>query len=908
MGKIEPQVRFSIPDFEGEVYPEVSSVTEEASLTGHERNNDNDDVDKRARRGHLVDMQSKVMIDVPEDIWKYHLHRRTKSMDGGLECNNHSGKNPNKVNKSGHARSKSLQSIIVETMQSYQNYNNSTNNYTTDESDPSISFSQVSPLQLTTPTKKSKAQNLYLSSESPLNKYKMPIPAQISLPPFLSPENRHRRTRSVVYDGSGYSPYVEGEVSISDSEYETSNQATTEEEEGVSDNSIPSANYDISFDPNTHDLQETDNFLGIDSDANVNLKVQNRNLRLNRTNKPGTISPSRNNVEQKQSQQKQPETVTIIPQPTAPQHRRTKSNASPQGSTSKLRTNENRIVNKNFQPSPILKRTTTPSKTATPPQNSSLKILATPSKTIDIPDLEKLATPGSAHSRNSLKFFDQFDDSQEKPEYVPENVKRIDNMDTTFKFPAITHIDDVNKEAVTIPSILPEDNNDFLKIDQSPTNPQFEMRRQRLLQQSNNNPKSHMHRRSRSIHTAEDTNIMFAATSTPPKDGSIDFEVPQRSPLRPKSPTLSIHNIPEVHKEIDEIPKIEIVPTDNEESSNESILPSPIVEPPQIFEDTQDSYQFVGVHDISASDQLNVMSREENLATEENENERVMNPLTSFASFTTPLRIGQKSAILVNGQVPVQRNDSIFDSNVMSTSGSVSSRTSIFSKNSRDTALTSNPSNYDIDNSQPTKRDERNIHNKPIKSTPNHSLQPSTRNDNFQFPKRQNSVFEKIGNKVVEVIVLDDEEEEESNNENRTEVVDLGQVDKNIRKKSNSPTRPHRTTIFRENELLLDKKTKEAKRRSFHEAHKNYEDILSLCEETAETAKEVIYLLNKQEMEGKISIHPFNSLSYNSESSMKTSSKKMNDTVDIRRVRYLENFNRKLRVNSHTRSKSTINS
>ncbi|KAL3238130.1 Fir1p [Nakaseomyces bracarensis] len=898
MGKVEPQVRFSIPEFDEEVYPEVSSVVEETPDLVQKS-----EEETMARRGHLVDMQSKVMIDVPEDIWRYHLHRKTKSMDANIDI-----PNDRVMKRPGHARSKSLQSIIVETMHSYQDYNSSNNN---DDNDPSLSFSQVSPLHLATPTKKS--QNLYLSSESPLNKYKMPIPAQISLPPFLSPENKYKRRNSVVYDGSGYSTYLEGEESSS---FSSNNNATTEEEE-ISDNSIPSAKYDISFDPIAHNPQETDHFLGIDADANVNLKVQNRNLRLNRM-KPEIQAPK--------------ETELLG----SNQHRRSHSTVSPQSISSKLRTNEivNQSPNRDYQPTSILKQSgsptlrknvppiqnspsfikqtiTPPRNRNSPPQNSSLKILATPSKTIDIPDLEKLATPASTHSRNSLKFFDQFDDSQEKQDYIPENIRRIDNMDNTFKFPATN---DTNEGNIVIPNIQPriDSSGDFLKVDQSPTNPQFEQRRQKLMRESISNPKSHMHRRSRSIHTAEDTNMMmFEATSTPPKECNRDFAVPQRSPLRPKSPTLSTSNILEDQRGIDKIPKIEIVATDNEETTDESIIASPIgVSSHPIFEDTQDSYQFVGVHDISESDPLDEGSREEESVNEVIQTHRIVNPLTSFASFNTPLQIGNKPSLLVRNQLPVRRNDSLLDSNVKSNSGSVSSRTSIFSKNSRDTALTSNPSNYDVDNNQPSQDEE-------IQQKKRYPLVPidsrETKNPNISnIPKRQDSVFEKVGDKIVEVIVLDDDDDDENEDNNNT---NNGKNDKikgnNITQKPfnyRAQERPkimkygQRKTIFRENELLMDRKTRDAKRRSFHEAHRNYEDILNLCEEAAETAREVIYCLNKEEnnLSGKLSIHPYNSLG-------SSPTKSLIGDDDIRKKRYLENFNRKLRVNSHTRAKSTTN-
>lgn len=250
-----------------------------------------------SRSGHLVDMQSKMTIDVPEEIWT-----------------------------PGHRKTRSVQSVIMDTVTSYDRFRES----------------QV-------PNLSHRNHELYLAPESPLNKYKIPVPLQIQLPPYLAPENRHKKSNSLVYDGNGYSEFVEEEQPSS------SDTAVSSTE-----NSIPSAVHDIYVDVSS--INDTDKFLGIDDDANVNLKMQNRNIRRN---SPERVEPS--NV------------------------------ANYTSSTPTRTTNQ------------------------IPSFNTPTKINTPTNKIIDIPDLDN---PRNSYTPNgSLKFFDQFE--QEHPIQLPHSTDTL---------------------------------------------------------------------------------------------------------------------------------------------------------------------------------------------------------------------------------------------------------------------------------------------------------------------------------------------------------------------------------------------------------------------------------------------------------------------------------------------------
>lgn len=443
----QSQVRFSIPnssltnDVENSLNSPPKIVFPKSPDNEEEVQGKYDEIDKNSlslmsSRGHFVDMHSGVMLDVPEEIWNFHTGRRVTNKNSQHHRTHslHDSKIPSGESlnwQPTHSRSKSLQAIILDTMNlvekdlhSSAHYNLEQNSFSSVNTNNS-NVSQVSPLRL----QRQIRPELYLTPESPMNSYRIPIPLEISLPPYLSPQNKKKKRNSLIFDGEGYSKIHQGE--------------TSDSEELSSDNSIPSANHDLSFNINLDNEMNIDKALGIDKDANVNLKVQNKNLRK--------------------------------------QHFSATSSAAPQIEDSE-----------------------------------SLKILSTPSKLIHIPDLEYDTLPKSPHG--TLKFFDEFEpaDQQLPSPYSSifgqkESIKQ-DQLDMSFTFPA------------------PAQDPNFLKVDTSPTNDDFLQRRNRLIEQNMSpaNNKGHRHRRSRSVHNADD---LLVATSTPP-------QIPKRSPLRPKSPTI----------------------------------------------------------------------------------------------------------------------------------------------------------------------------------------------------------------------------------------------------------------------------------------------------------------------------------------------------------------------------------
>lgn len=511
----QSQVRFSIPDPNELsqnsplriVFPNSGSELERKMSTSSLLMN---------CHGHLVDMHSKILVDVPEEVWKFHHDRRMKSEGKHRRTRSDVKSSANRNDKSlNHSRSKSLQSIIVDTMNTYRAADVDT---TSNENTSNVS--QVSPLNLSfeRPPPLTPERNLYLTPESPLNRYPLPVPLEITLPPYLSPQNKHKQRNSLVYDGDGYSKFQENNASSStESSLEQPSSSYSDEE-----NSIPYAHHDVSFELNNAD---PDKFLGIDENANVNLKVQRRNLK-------------------------------------SPQHIQKKRNSG-------------------YEEEDLEK-------------NVSLKILSTPNKLIDIPDLEHMTSPPSTGYNGTLKFFQQFESQEEPVSPVCNlNPKAQDTLDMSFKFPS-TFTDNNVSEARVNGNLKNSNNEDFLKVDTSPVNLSFESRRQMLmdLQKSptNNNPKLHKHRRSRSVHNIDDTFLNFEATSTPPAPASAPTlpvkysnpctspEIPKRSPLRFTSSPKTSDMSPDVRSSDNgsfgqefSVPSIQIIA---DESTSHSIDPS----------------------------------------------------------------------------------------------------------------------------------------------------------------------------------------------------------------------------------------------------------------------------------------------------------------------------------------------
>ena len=190
----------------------------------------------------------------------------------------------------------------------------------------------------------------------------------------------------------------------------------------------------------------------------------------------------------------------------------------------------------------------------------------------------------------------------------------------SFKFPSSTTNNNVDKVHENRNS-GDTNNEDFLKVDTSPVNQSFESRRQMLidLQKSptNNNPRIHKHRRSRSVHNIDDISLNFEATSTPPAPTSApsipvehsnpctSIEIPKRSPLRFTSSPKTSDIPPEAQspkngsflQEIS-VPSIQIIP---DESISHTREPSPsLIECP---EDENEAFSTeVADHSISDGD------------------------------------------------------------------------------------------------------------------------------------------------------------------------------------------------------------------------------------------------------------------------------------------------------------------
>lgn len=678
----QSQVRFSIPQGD-ETKPQPDSPSKIVYPNSTSTGIDN--------HGHLVDMNSGVMLDVPENIWKFHTNRKS------------------------HSRQKSLQAIIADTLAAINPEQQDT--IATPGSQKS-NISNVSPLNLRPNSV------LYLAPESPMNSYKTPIPLQISLPPFLSPKNKQRKRSSLIFNGDGYSEFKE-DNSLEDlrqADFSNSNSLLNSTESELSTNSIPSAEHDFSLSNIDNDL-DFENALGIDDDANVNLKLQNRNLR---------------------------------------------KRASPLKS----------------QPNP-----------------ESLKILATPTKIIQIPDLTNRSSPKGIHS--SLDFLDDIAPTRQTLEHDTLSPgKERDKLDLGFVFPQTS-----NKT----------NENDFLKIDSSPVTKEFEQRREKLVKLNSSSPKGkcHGHRRSRSIHQVDD---IFAATSTPPK-------IPERSSRRLLSPG---HLSPEVSSGSssntninppapqDSQPSIKVIsPDTSEESSslyeeNKFTQENSRMDPSKPHLDTdfkitgqkrseQLSENSQSVDTIESDQSLEIISvrkiTENTIKPIHNENSqdegtsRVLRPLTSMNSFHRTIALPEE----VTPSMNYSNGDFInllSPRRSLSNIGSNSSHNSEFSKKSVQSAATSQPSDFGLKNEMSKKPE------------------PSDQAELY-------SIYEKRDGKMVEVFVIDEERDQSLH------IPSIGSLDYSHKRKT----------------------------MSYQEASQNYLKILQMCEQTATQAKDIILQLIEDDPE-----------------------------------------------------------
>ncbi|KAG0669554.1 hypothetical protein C6P45_003625 [Maudiozyma exigua] len=757
---------------------------------------------------NLVDMQSKIMIDVPESIWRYHKehrsynnnghtrHRKTQSLHNvfnpyrDAESVDLSGESPVSAKWTpSHKRSKSLQSIIADTVKMYheEEQERSIEDHTLSIFNETVST--VSPLnirQQNTFTNASRRHDLFLTSESPLNKYKVSVPLEINLPPYLSPQNKNKNVNrnSLIYNGNGYSILDENTVDISE-ESNSIQESITESEKItdslINDDSLPYAMNDISIDVGNKTGKDTDIFLGIDNEANVNLKLQNKNIRSN------SKSPQKRTTQQTKEKYE------------FEKDNRTRNVSSCIGNDTAERSR---------------------------PNSRALEILSTPSKSIVIPSLDndEYQTPKNPSSNGTLTFFENFEPLRQgshdvfKTHPTPNREQGILNME--FKFPFNNNVDN-NRN---IPKERTEDNSmDFLKVAPLSSNKEFETRRQRLLQNqsASNSPIrkiGHAHRRTKSVHNIDFTSMTdgnnitelvtqdtsFNATSTPPKADSSTISIPERSSLRTNtSPSIS----------------------------------SPIITISPALEKTDDSIVFISHRKVKQSHTMP--------DTLENR------PMSSFQSFNTPVSrrdveniyTSESSFIpeniINNKTIPIRGINSLsprrrLSNNESNPSTATSYTNSEFSKGTFNTVETDMSAVEEIEEVEILKRS--NIpQNIPL------SIPPKKNNDNsFEIIK------ELKNGKEVEVIVIDNEKEEDP-----------------VKEKSKGNKKNSRAKVLKE---------------------RDYESILNMCEDAALQAKDIIYNLVSETEPLRLQ-------------EKKNRSQNRLSAVDERRQKYLQKFNRTIKVN-----------
>lgn len=761
---------------------------------------------------HFMDIQNKVMIDVPEDIWKFHHKNsnKTRLSVPSLDFSTSGKQNA----QSSHRRTQSLQSVIAETIQSYHKSPRKLN----------FTSADMSPVRLA-PNENSE---LYLRSDSPLNKFKVPVPLEISLPPYLSPENKSKRRNSIVYDGEGYSNFLGDDSSSDTSEGQLGEDSMEKSDVNISDLSIPSASHDFSFEAD----EDIDKVLGIDRDANVSLKSQARNL----LKKPSSTG---DNLE------KQPPVSSPIK----------RSSISLENTPLPIKSNE---------------------------QSNSLKILMTPSKTIHIPDFTQEPTPIKPNALSGFFAISEGEsDRNEIGNITP--TKARDELDQNYRFPSFAPLS--NK---TTSQQL-----DFLKVADSPNNSAFEDRRRMLQSQSRSpaKPNGHMHRRSRSIHN---TGELFMNSMKPLPHPGTPERVPERSPLRPSTTPTKINEqsestSPLANKPFENVSstntepmmgnsndiyepsrhsKVSSASQTNKQSSHNHILMekinsrpwddtgvigvapqlkvTPAVSSPEasssqssqtslarkFFEDdycsSNGSASSPGSNIVSShsTDEDICISQDSIEIIGENKSSDIL-PLSTYHSFRTPLEVPSEIEPNVKIKFTPTNANMLSPSRQLSNGYSHSSYESDFSARSHQTSVTSysgqgpitteaakarksdhylndkpfNPSNkrYSVDNSQATKSQY-------ISSKRSSAIQSYSNDDK--------TIKENINGKLVDVIILDDDSDDDGKSTRKNDVGEKGRT----------RGRPN----------------------SFHEeALENYQEILDLCDTTAERARNIIIELVK---------------------------------------------------------------
>ncbi|AET37453.1 Fir1p Ecym_1206 [Eremothecium cymbalariae DBVPG len=459
--------------------------------------------------GHFVDLHNKVALQLSTDIWSSHNREKEskgiKNTMGHARYNSIAGLSPYTPTASPefkkHNRSQSLQSIIYTTVQDYRSSPPKVESLMASRfehkiSNPSETVAAAKPACIKEHTLSHHGHQLYLRQDSPLNKYKVTVPLELQVPPFLSPENKHKQTKRLIYDGHGYSAYREDDNEGSDVDNDSEQSKLN-----LSDLSIPSATNVISIDLSIENLDDT---LGIDQFANVNLRKQVQNMSKN--------SPSRTGFNDL------PSTPVHGPLSSAETRRNSRIQATPQqlmqDTYAKVSTPVFRGVHHDKN-QPI----------------EPLEILSTPTRLITIPDFEKEPAP---RRRNVLSGFFSMEEVPDEP--LPDyNVPR-DRLNEGFKFPQVAEpllntSSPLSPKNRVLEASAPENHSDFLKVPGTMVNSSFEKRRSVLQKQ---NILGHQHRRSRSVHRVEDMMSAGYGQSTPPLPSAIVSPIPQMPTYKPQ--------------------------------------------------------------------------------------------------------------------------------------------------------------------------------------------------------------------------------------------------------------------------------------------------------------------------------------------------------------------------------------
>ncbi|SCU95364.1 LADA_0G15214g1_1 [Lachancea dasiensis] len=740
---------------------------------------------------HFVDFQNRVMIDVPEHIWQFHNDRGRDS-----ECVT----SPTK----GHRRQPSLQSMIADTIQNYQ---------------PSPSRSKATGVGNERP--RLKATELYLRSDSPLNRYQVAVPLEAALPPYLSPENKSKRRSSFIYDGEGYSLFSAQDAysgSLSDGHDSIQHSLADRSTSHYSDSSIPSAMHEYSFDA----AGDVDKMLGIDGDANVSLKKQARNL-LDTTHK---------HSREKTTYSRSPPTTAL---------------STPTKSTSRA----------DLQPTHL----EAPREAN---QAGNYDTLTSPSKTIFIPDIESITA--SPIKNTVSRFLAKMDEVCENKKSTTNFNESNDEINANFRFPSPKNSTDQSSQSAG--------NDDFLHISEAAADNSFERRRKLLQRQSSEGVglRKHTHSRTRSIHNSRDLFDIAKGQQVENTGETEEIQIPARSPKRAEARSLSVigsrsgkimttsspiigshneskiieqgpagesiarptsgsMNTPSKENKTDVKMKSNLSfstahPTKDEPDQHKTQHTSSFLNSPNevlatnFFATTNDELDFQESSGFESKDSTNndtfdgEINNEKSIEILGESKIANMKPLSTYHSFMNPLIPATEGGLEALSTIPFKAMRSLAPSREFSNN---SSQSSISSRDS----LPSHPSTATAysQQSRPTSNQLFSL----VKKNPNIPFSTANRPSHLPSPEVEPSALkslspritqEYIGGKLVDVVLLDDSEDESS------------------------------------------QATKERPKSVHEEAIQHYREILELCDKTAERAKGVILdLVNAQKQPAAFNQH-----------------------------------------------------